>query len=234
MKPLTSEDDLSKYHEVAIYHWSDKRTAEQAVLNDVFFRILEKFGEEQKWNLHGYFDWDSKRKSTRPGFDFMMEEAHAQKFKLIVCFDLDFLFPGTARETLDIIDKLTKWRIRYCSMMTLLYPFVDMVVPHLTVMELYNLIAKDDFESDPKYSDELVAIRLAERERHSARSKKGTDKRQQAGKDVGRPPRKRDKVMKLLADGHSLAESITEVGASRATGYRAYDTHRKSRSSLKK
>jgi DNA invertase Pin-like site-specific DNA recombinase len=235
MRPLTLEDDLSKYHEVAIYHWSDKRTAKQAMFNDLFLRILEDLGEENGWHLHGYFDWDIKRKSTRPGFDFMMKEARQRKFELIVCIDLTFLFPGAARETVEIIRTLDKLCIRYCSMWTLLYPIVDIKV-ELTLIELFDFIRNVKPESDserPEHPLVDAMIREALRELHSAKSRMAIDKKRQKGEPIGRRPRKRDEVRKLIAAGHSVPESAAQVGASLATGYRAYNIHRKSRSSLK-
>lgn len=228
MKRLMLED-MSNFQEVALYHGSDEPSVEKARRDDVMLSFLLEFGKDYGWNTHLYLDCDIKSRSTRPELHMMMEHARERRFELVLCESFAYL--GTGRETLGILDTLSEWHVQCCSINTL-FPFVGTKLAGLALTELHDLITAGEF--DPKYTDAIVTICRAVRALQSEKIKRSIREARQQGKNIGRPPRKREAIMPLLKARKSIPAIRATVNASLSTIYRAeQDLLKSSRASSK-
>jgi len=212
---------VPQFPNVALYHWSALRSARKSAFNDPLFWTILDVIEAFDWHVCSYLNWDV----GKPMYPFLRElvrDGRKGEFQMVLCWNLTCFPDKVARKVLSAFEELNHVGVQ-C--LTLSGPFANLAVQDLTLSQLRELIKKDGY--DPKYLNEIVTIRLAERERQCALAKRSADKRRERGKSLGRPATKRAEILRLLTDGKSPAEIMRILGGSRASVYRAYDIFRK-------
>jgi DNA invertase Pin-like site-specific DNA recombinase len=174
-------------------------------------RQLQDLCIAQGWQLvHQYLDHESGTKSNRPQFQQMFRDAAARKFDLVVFWSLDrFTREGTLR-TLKYLELLEHYGVHWRS---LTEPWIDSAGPFRdVVISVLSSIAKQE---QVRISERIQAG-LSRARAHGTKS----------GRPIGRPRLvfSRDEVVALRNKGRSWGEIAKQVGISKTSARRAFET----------
>lgn len=166
---------------------------------------LREYAAATGYELSAEFvEIESGAKADRPQLRAMLEAARRRRFDVLLFWSLDRLTREGATKTLQLLDRLTSYGIRYRS--------------H----------TEEYLDSCGIFRDAVIAILGAiakqERTRISERTKAGMERAKAQGKEAGRPRRiiNRDQIEKGRTKGHSWARLARELGASESTLRRRY------------
>jgi putative DNA-invertase from lambdoid prophage Rac len=160
-----------------------------------------------------FIDRDSGTKSDRPGFKAMMEAAGKHEFDHVVFWSLDRVTRNGALDALQILNKLTHWRVGYRSLQE---PYIDSASPFADVLiALLGTVAR------------LERDRL--RERIAAGLARAKEKGTASGREIGRPRivLDRDRLASLRARGLSWSKISKVTGHKITTIRMALKAYRK-------
>lgn len=177
----------------AIY--SRVSTAEQSADNQL--EQLRAYAATQGWGITAeYLDTDSGAHYDRPGFQQMLAAARQRRFDVLLFWSLDRLTREGAARTLDILNRLHSWGVRFRS------------------------FTEEYLDSCGLFADAVVAILAAiaqqERQRISERTRAGLERARKQGRRLGRPPRQVPlaAAQELLSDGLSLRAAARQLKVS--------------------
>jgi len=186
---------------VALYSRVSTKDKGQDVENQQ--RQLRDFAAKQGWTIsHEFSDNVSGKTSDREQFRKMFIAASQRKFDLLLFWSLDRLSREGALETLQHLQRLTSYRVGYRSFSE---PYLD---------------------SLGAFRDGVISILAClarqERIRLSERTIAGLERARAQGRVGGRPKLTCDKnkVLKLHADGKSLAAIAKAMGVSKTSVHR--------------
>jgi len=172
---------------------------------------LEELCIAQGWELaRQYVDHESGTKPSRPQFQQMFREAAARKFELVVFWSLDrFTREGTL-STLKYLELLEHYGVHWRS---LTEPWIDSAGPFRDVV--VSVLASIAKQEQVRIS-ERVRAGLIRARAHGTRS----------GNPIGRPRLvfRRDEVVTLRNGGFSWGEIAKQLGISKTSARRAYET----------
>jgi DNA invertase Pin-like site-specific DNA recombinase len=166
---------------------------------------LREFCRRQDWTItHEYVDHVSgKRGDNRPEFQQMFADAAQRKFDLVLFWALDRLSREGVVATLNYLTRLGSTGVGWKS-------FTEQYLDSCGIFRDAVLAI-------------LAAVANQERVRLSERTIAGLEIARKAGRVGGRPRAifSRDKVVKLRAEGQSLAQIAEAVGISKTAVARA-------------
>ena len=172
---------------------------------------LQELCVAQGWEfVHQYLDHESGTKSDRPQFQQMFRDAAARKFDLVVFWSLDrFTREGTLC-TLKYFELLEHYGVHWRS---LTEPWIDSAGPFRdVVVSVLASLAKQE------------QVRISERVRAGLNRARAHGTR--TGNPIGRPRLvfRRDEVVTLRKGGFSWGEIAKQLGISKTSARRAYET----------
>lgn len=186
---------------VALYSRVSTKDKGQDVENQQ--RQLRNFAKKQNWKIvYEFSDQKSGKTSDRTQFKDMLTAASKREFDLLLFWSLDRLSREGALETLQHLQRLTAYGVAYRS-------FTE---PYLDSLGTF----RDGVISI------LACLARQERIRQSERTIAGLEKAKALGRVGGRPRVEcdRSKMLKLHADGKSLAVIAAELKISKTTAHR--------------
>lgn len=195
MKPDKQNNTLN----VAIYSRCSTKGKGQTTENQTL--ILQEYVHKMGYNLFSiYEDYETGTMSNRSQFKQMFVDAHKRKFDLILFWSLDRFSRSGTRETINLLQQLENWQVRYKSYSE---PYLD---------------------SSGVFKDVIISLlaTLARQEsiRCSERVKAGLARANKKGRFGGRPRLEQEKVdaiIKLRQDGLSLRKIAKRVGVHHCT-----------------
>jgi DNA invertase Pin-like site-specific DNA recombinase len=186
---------------VALYSRVSTKDKGQDVENQQ--RQLRDFATKQGWTIsHEFADHTSGKTSDREQFKRMFIAASKREFDVLLFWSLDRLSREGALETLQHLQRLTAYGVAYRS---LTEPYLD---------------------SLGAFRDAIISILAClarqERVRLSLRTIAGLERARAQGRVGGRPRVgcDRSKVLKLHAEGKSLAAIATQMKVSKTSIHR--------------
>jgi DNA invertase Pin-like site-specific DNA recombinase len=186
---------------VALYSRVSTKDKGQDVENQQ--RQLRDFAKKQDWTIvHEYSDYKSGKTSDRTQFQRMLIAASKREFDVLLFWSLDRLSREGALETLQHLQRLTTYGVAYRS-------FTE---PYLDSLGAF----RDGVISI------LACLARQERIRLSERTLSGLALARARGRVGGRPRVECDRgtVLKLHADGKSLAAIAKELCVSKTSVHR--------------
>jgi DNA invertase Pin-like site-specific DNA recombinase len=186
---------------IAIYARVSTKDKGQEVENQI--RQLEEFCKQRGWTITDrYVDHETGSKSDRAEFLRMFGDASRRKFEMLLFWSLDRLTREGALETLQHLNRLTKYDVGFKS------------------------FTEEYLDSCGMFRDAVISILATiakqERQRISERTKAGMERARANGSRLGRPCHRwdRDLIAKLRSQGSSCREISTLMGIPLGTLHR--------------
>ncbi|MEO0488042.1 MAG: recombinase family protein [Cyanobacteria bacterium J06659_2] len=191
-------------HSISVAVYLRVSTTDKGQETDNQLLQLKELCQRMDWKIHDtYIDHESGRKGKRERTEFgrLFTDAARRKFDLVLFWSLDRFSREGIRKTINYLQQLDGYGIRFKSLTEPLLDTENELVAHIVIGVL-------------SYLAEQEAVKISER------TKAGLERVRARGKKLGRPdafPKWQAKLITMQQDGYSQRRMSRETGLSTNT-----------------